>query len=113
VLLDAYCEVTPVGTVSRRCFLPAPKIDSTILSCVVRKPPIVSSDLAASLRTVVKAAFATRRKTILNSMSGAPGLDLSKETVAKILTEVVIAPGARAEAVTTAQFLALAAALPK
>lgn len=113
VLLEAYCEVAPVGLVSRHCFLPPPKVDSTILACSVRRPALVPVADQAALRTVVKAAFSTRRKTILNALSGASGLGLKREGVARLLDEVGIAPGLRAESIPTAQYLALAAALPK
>jgi 16S rRNA (adenine1518-N6/adenine1519-N6)-dimethyltransferase len=111
VLLEAYCEVTPVGTVSASCFYPQPKIASSILSCAVRRPSLVSPEETLSLRTVVKAAFSTRRKTILNALTGASGLGLSKESTVKLLEEAGIAPTARAEAVATEQFLALVGAL--
>ena len=66
-----------------------------------------SADAAAVAR-VVDAAFAQRRKTIRNSMSS-NGFD--KDALDAAFETCGIAPTARAEALTTEDFIALAASL--
>ena len=54
----------------------------------------------------VKAGFAQRRKTLLNSLSSAGGID--KETVKKKLEAAGIDPGRRAETLTVDEFARMA-----
>ena len=54
----------------------------------------------------VKAAFAQRRKTLLNSLSSAGGME--KDTVRRILENAGIDPGRRAETLTMEEFGRLA-----
>ena len=74
--------------VPRESFLPAPKVTSAVLRAEVRKePPVQVTDEAFFFR-VVYAAFALRRKTLVNSLMTAFGA-LGKEK----LTEIVVACG--------------------
>ncbi len=52
------------------CFMPAPKVDSAVLQIIPHevKPYEVKSE--EMLTKVIRAAFAQRRKTLLNSLSG-------------------------------------------
>jgi len=66
------------------CFVPQPKVDSAVITLSLRKTPPVPTDPTA-LFQVVKAAFAQRRKTLVNCLCSAfPGT--SKETLTEILT---------------------------
>jgi 16S rRNA (adenine1518-N6/adenine1519-N6)-dimethyltransferase len=51
---------------------------------------------------VVKAGFAQRRKTLLNSLSG--GLQLSREQTTDLLAQTKIAPNTRAQALSLEQW---------
>ena len=113
VKLSLYGEVTGRFEVPPRCFMPAPHVDSA----VVRIDRVDASDAedegaasadAAAVARVVDAAFAQRRKTIRNSMSS-NGFD--KDALDAAFEACGIAPTARAEALTTEDFIALAASL--
>lgn len=91
--------------VSRGSFLPAPNVDSAVIRLDVREPAPLDFDEAVLFR-VVRASFAQRRKTVVNSLSGALGL--GKDQVAKVLEGCGIKPTARAEELQMEQFLALA-----
>ncbi|MFB3880711.1 MAG: 16S rRNA (adenine(1518)-N(6)/adenine(1519)-N(6))-dimethyltransferase RsmA [Armatimonadota bacterium] len=108
VLAEASCSVSSAGTVSRHCFYPQPKVDSAILVLLVRRPPLVPSELQGAFRSVVKAAFSSRRKTLANSLSGPTGLGLDKQAAARLLTDAQIEPARRAESLTVQEFLRLA-----
>jgi len=95
-----------VASVSRNCFAPRPRVDSTILALSVRRPPVVPEETRDIFRQVVKAGFATRRKTLSNSLS--QGLGLPKEEVAALLSQSGIDPGRRAESLSVQEFLRLA-----
>lgn len=113
VKLSLYGEVTGRFEVPPRCFMPAPHVDSA----VVRIDRVDASDAedegaasadAAAVARVVDAAFAQRRKTIRNSMSS-NGFD--KDALDAAFEACGISPTARAEALTTEDFIALAASL--
>lgn len=113
VKLSLYGEVTGRFEVPPRCFMPAPHVDSA----VVRIDRVDVSDAegegaasadAAAVARVVDAAFAQRRKTIRNSMSS-NGFD--KDALDAAFEACGISPTARAEALTTVDFIALAASL--
>ena len=96
-----YCRVTKVTDVSKGAFIPRPKVDSTVLNLEPLEERIEVADEKAFFRCV-KAAFAQRRKTLLNSLSAGGGMD--KNTVRKILEAADIDPGRRAETLTVEEF---------
>lgn len=100
VMLQAYCEVTALFVVPPEAFRPPPKVDSA----VVRMKPLPKDAIKIKDRiafaALVKQAFAQRRKTLRNTLSG-------RATVAQ-MEAVGIDPGARAETLSVDQFIALA-----
>ncbi len=68
-LLCRYCaQCEPLFDVSPDCFLPPPKVTSTVVRLIRRPAPPVDADREALFRSV-RAAFGQRRKTLLNSLS--------------------------------------------
>lgn len=94
------------------CFLPAPKVTSAVLHCKARKTPAVSPACGEDFffRTV-RAAFAQRRKTLLNSLSSVFGSQLGKETLSEIIAECGFEPTVRGERLGLEEFARLADAL--
>ena len=118
VKLSLHGEVTGRFEVPPRCFMPAPHVDSAVVR-IDRVDALACAGLAclesdyapidaACVSHVVDAAFAQRRKTIRNSMSS-NGFDKAALDVA--FEACGIAPTARAEALTTDEFIKLAAVL--
>lgn len=97
VITQLYCEVDYLFTVSRHCYLPAPKVDSAVVRLC---PKTVQSK---KLIPVVKAAFSSRRKTIYNSLKNA--YDTDRVTAA--LNKAGIDPIRRAETLSLDEFVAL------
>ncbi|MDR1713457.1 MAG: 16S rRNA (adenine(1518)-N(6)/adenine(1519)-N(6))-dimethyltransferase RsmA [Coriobacteriales bacterium] len=92
--------------VSRQSFLPPPRVDSTVLR-LDRLPDCPPADIPAAF-TVIEAAFAARRKTIRNSMrSYFSAQGLAPDLVDELLAAARIAPTARGETVSVAQFCQL------
>ena len=90
------------------CFLPQPKVTSSVLHLKVRsEPPAEVADEAFFFR-VVRASFAQRRKTLVNGLSalGIPKAQLIAAVAACGLPENV-----RGETLSIPQFAALAARL--
>jgi 16S rRNA (adenine1518-N6/adenine1519-N6)-dimethyltransferase len=93
------------------CFFPVPRVRSTFVRMRPR-PDAPGAGELADIERVIRAAFAQRRKTLVNSLRGAPleGLP-SAEALGAVLASVGIPPRARAESVPPERFLALARAL--
>ncbi len=90
------------------CFHPVPKVQSSFLRMTPLAEPLVPDDAEAAfaaLEKFVRAAFATRRKTLVNALRG--GLGTSAARIEAALEEFALDPRIRAEAVTPEQFVAL------
>ncbi len=93
--------------VGRQCFVPSPKVDSSVVRLDVRqKPPAEVCDERLFFR-VVKAAFAQRRKTLLNCLSMAFAGSFTKEEMENCIKSCGIDPGVRGETLDIAQFAGL------
>lgn len=104
VCVDYYSEAKKLFDVSRGSFMPAPKVDSSVIKLDLRKePPVKVTDEKKFFR-VVKAAFAQRRKTVLNSVSSSLGV--SKETVSAALESAGLKKTVRAEEMSLSDFAA-------
>ncbi|MCR5825538.1 MAG: 16S rRNA (adenine(1518)-N(6)/adenine(1519)-N(6))-dimethyltransferase RsmA [Oscillospiraceae bacterium] len=91
-------------------FLPRPKVTSAVLRATVRKtPPVQVADEAFFFR-VVYAAFALRRKTLVNSLMTAFGA-LGKETLTELVVSCGLDAAVRGERLGLEDFARLAAAL--
>ena len=111
---SVYCQVH-AGTellfdVPPDCFLPAPKVTSSVLRLTPRSLPAEIEDEAFFFR-VVRAAFAQRRKTLLNALGAAFGGQVSKEELAGLLAGCGLPPDVRGERLGIPEFAALARAL--
>ena len=111
---SVYCQVH-AGTellfdVPPDCFLPAPKVTSSVLRLTPRPLPAEIEDAAFFFR-VVRAAFAQRRKTLLNALGAAFGGQVSKEELAGLLAGCGLPPDVRGERLGIPEFAALARAL--
>ena len=106
VYLGVLAEARKEFVVRRACFHPAPDVDSAVMS--VRFAGEYSEALVAGLRTVVRAAFAHRRKTLRNAP--VPFLPGGTGQWCELLLAAGIDPAGRAEEVLPAAYLALARA---
>ena len=104
-----YAEPEILFQVSRGSFMPAPNVDSAVIRLRIRRtPPVEVADEPFFFR-VVRAAFAQRRKTAVNSIANTLGR--SKQAVAAAFDAAGVPQNARAEALTLEDFAALAAGL--
>ncbi len=99
-----FAEPEILFSVSRGSFLPAPKVDSSVIRLRLHdSPPCEIVDEALFFR-LVHAAFQQRRKTLSNSLCNA---GYSKDQIGKALSAVGLSPTARAEELTLEQFAML------
>lgn len=110
-VLDLFFEVRKLFDVPRGYFHPPPKVDSAVIRLWTREAPVAEVTSDAHFLRVVKAAFAQRRKTILNSLKSDASLG-SGEELTQALEKAGIDPKRRAETVSTREFAALERALP-
>ena len=94
---------------SPNCFFPVPKVDSTFVRITPLQASAVAEGELRDVERVVRAAFAKRRKTLVNSLrAGALGAEHSADELTAALSRCGIEPRARAESLEPAQLLALA-----
>lgn len=92
-----------------RAFHPAPRVMSTFLRATPLEAPPLGAGELAGVERIVRAAFAHRRKTLVNSLRALP--ELPEPAVRAALAALGLDPRVRAEAVEPAAHLALARAL--
>ncbi len=106
ILIGAYADVETVVRVKPAGFVPAPKVESTVvrLRFLPGGQPRVPIADPTWFSDVVHAAFATRRKTLRNTLRARFGDD----TAARALEAAGIDAGLRGEALTIAELARLA-----
>jgi 16S rRNA (adenine1518-N6/adenine1519-N6)-dimethyltransferase len=104
-----YCDVRPLFAVSRRVFLPPPKVESQLIQFRRHAPPLPAV-ARPGFFALVEAAFAQRRKMLVNSVT-ARGIGYTKPQIEHALAELGLPPAARAEQLGLNEFLALYAKL--
>lgn len=107
VYMQFYTEPHILFDVPPHCFTPQPKVTSAVLHCGVRsQPPVPVQDTAFFFR-VVRAAFAMRRKTLLNGLASAFGSRLNKSQLSAALEACGLSPSVRGETLGIAEFARL------
>ena len=104
----AYCE--RLFDVGPECFLPAPKVTSSVIQLTPRPKPEEVGDEEDFFR-IVRASFAQRRKTLLNSLSSVLGGTHSKEDLRSAILACGFPEDVRGERLGIPEFAALAKAL--
>jgi 16S rRNA (adenine1518-N6/adenine1519-N6)-dimethyltransferase len=99
-----FADAKVVGTVPPTVFVPRPKVDSALVQLVRRDAPPVDVPDAERMFTLVRAGFATRRKTLRRALA-----TVLADPVA-VLARAGIDPTARAETLSLPQWAALARA---
>ena len=107
VYCQVYAQTELLFDVPPECFLPAPKVTSSVLRLTPHPLPAEIGDPGAFFR-VVKAAFAQRRKTLLNALSAVYGAQFSKPELQAILQRCGLPGDVRGERLGIAQFADLA-----
>ena len=110
VFCQYYTRPELLFDVPPECFLPAPKVTSSVLRMVPCPPPPEVDDEAHFFR-VVRAAFAQRRKTLVNSLSAALGTQLSREELVSRVLSCGLPENIRGERLSISDFAALSKAL--
>ena len=110
VFMQYHTEPQLLFDVPPECFYPAPKVTSSVLHCRLRQAPPVETEDPALFFRVVRASFALRRKTLLNSLSSALG-GFDKEVLRQAIADCGLPADIRGERLGLAEFAALTRAL--
>ena len=106
VFTQWHAEPEILFDVSPGCFLPAPKVTSSVVKLTVRKAPPVETASERRFFAVVRAAFNQRRKTLVNALSS--GLSgFAKEQIAQAIADCGLDEKVRGEALGIAEFARL------
>ncbi len=107
VAVQYFTEPEMLFRVPRTVFYPSPGVDSAVVRLAARPQPAVAVRDEEVFFKVVRAAFAHRRKTLLNSLDGS-GLELERKAWLRVLENAGIEPGRRGETLTLVEFASLA-----
>ena len=110
VFCNYYAQPELLFDVPPSCFLPQPKVTSSVVRLDIRQsPPCPVEDEALFFR-VVRASFAQRRKQLQNGLAaGFPAL--GKEKIGEILCACGLSPTVRGETLDIPAFARIAAAI--
>lgn len=103
VIVARYTRIACEMTVPPTCFYPAPDVVSSVLRMEVAHEPELPE--GALFTTIVRAAFAKRRKTLWNNLRG---IGLPEEAVERVFVQSGIDRTRRAETLSVAEFSLLA-----
>lgn len=102
-----YAKPEIVANVPPNCFMPRPNVGSAVIRLTRYDAPPVQVDDEKRMFALVRASFNQRRKTLVNGLTNAPELGLSKEQVQEALEKMGLSPTIRGEALTLEQFAEL------
>ncbi len=104
ILFQLYFDVRLRLTLAPGAFSPPPKVQSALVSLEKRPVPLFEVDDEDRFRRFLRAAFAQRRKTLVNNLkSWTPGPGLLEEAVCRLGLKKTL----RAEELSIGQFAAL------
>lgn len=101
--LAYYGSVERLFNVPAGCFVPAPKVDSTVIRIKLHKAPPVQVNDEDTLFRVIRGAFAQRRKTLANSLR----TEFPKEIIPGAIEKAGLPSDIRGERLTLENFARL------
>lgn len=105
VAVKYYGDSELLLNVPRTSFMPSPKVDSAVIKIALRKEQAYTPKDKGHFFSLVKASFAQRRKTLVNSISNSLGMP--KQKVIDALAELGLDANIRAEKLTMEDFVNL------
>lgn len=102
-----YSRPEIVAAVPASCFMPRPKVDSTVIRLdVYKEPPVEVSD-EKWFFAVIRASFNQRRKTLANGLANAGHLGVKRQQVEEALATMGLPTSVRGETLSLEQFAEL------
>ncbi len=107
VFVNWYAQPEMLFDVPAGCFIPQPKVTSSVIRLKRRDTPPVQVKSETVFFRVVRAAFAQRRKTLVNALSAGFG-ELSKESIEKCIIDSGFDAKIRGEVLSIGDFAKIA-----
>ena len=102
-----YTKPKIVLQASPACFMPKPKVGSTVIRLTRHEEPPVDVDDEKFMFSIIRASFNQRRKTLVNGLSNDAKLGLVKERISEALETMGLPPAARGETLSLKEFAQL------
>lgn len=102
-----YAKPKVMLTVPASCFMPRPNVDSAVIRLTRYQNPPVEAKNEHFMFDIIRASFNQRRKTLVNGLTNASGLKVTKDSVLAALEQMGLSPTIRGEALTLEQFAVL------
>jgi len=109
VMAQYAADITKSFRVSAQCFRPRPEVASAVVLLRTKERARLSRQEEVAFRALVKAAFAHRRKTLVNSLKDER---YDQKQVTDALNSLSLSPTARAEVLSVGQFIELTRRMP-
>lgn len=106
-----YAKPEIVAYVSPECFIPRPNVGSAVIKLTRYKEMPVNVKNEAFLFKIIRASFNQRRKTLANGIGNAPDINISRQQVQDVLSELGWDINIRGEKLTLEEFAILSDAL--
>ncbi len=101
VAVNYYAQAEILFEVDRYSFMPVPNVDSAVIKLNIRKEPEIKLKDEKKFFTLVKAGFAQRRKTFLNTVSNTT--NYTKDRLRDALDKIGVSQTVRTEQLTMQQ----------
>lgn len=102
-----YADANILMTVPASCFMPRPKVDSSVIKLdIYDKPPVDVCDEEMMFK-IIRASFNQRRKTLVNGLKNASNLPFTKEEIEESIEKLGEDVRVRGEKLTLEQFAKL------
>jgi len=108
VAVQYHTKPETLFTVYASSFMPPPQIDSAVIKLTMLDKPPVDIKSEKMFFKVVKAAFAQRRKTLLNALSNSGIFNISKDEIKNMITECGHNENVRGEQLSLQDFATIA-----
>lgn len=108
-----YAKPEIVANVPPNCFMPRPNVGSAVIRLTKYEEPPVFVENEEFMFSLIRATFNQRRKTLVNAIGNAPNLNITKEQVAEVLSEMGESATVRGETFTLEKFAEFANKLSK
>lgn len=107
VAVQYYTIPTVICRAEPHCFIPQPKVASSVVHLKVSATPTVTVSDEKKFFAIVKSSFGQRRKTLLNALSKSPYFSANKDSVRSALVQMDVDENVRGEKLSISQFAKL------
>lgn len=102
-----YAKPEIVANVPPNCFMPRPNVGSAVIRLTRHEKPVTEVVDEQLMFKLIRASFNQRRKTLVNGLKNDSSLNLTKEVIEEVITQLGKPLTVRGEALTLEEFAKL------